>query len=86
MSRRGENIFKRQDGRWEARYIKAHDENGRAVYGYIYRHSYLEAKKAQAEAKTACGNQKAMKGKAAFSSNHAWGTHESLAELHSNER
>lgn len=44
MSRRGENIFKRQDGRWEARYIKAHDENGQAVYGYIYRHSYLEAK------------------------------------------
>lgn len=63
MSRRGENIFKRQDGRWEARYIKAHDVNGRAVYGYIYRHSYLEAKKAQAEAKITCGSQKTMKGR-----------------------
>lgn len=77
MSRRGENIFKRQDGRWEARYIKAHDENGRAVYGYIYRHSYLEAKKAQAEAKTACGNQKSLKGRR-FSSQITLGEHMNL--------
>lgn len=77
MSRRGENIFKRQDGRWEARYIKAHDENGQAVYGYIYRHSYLEAKKAQAEAKTACENQKAIKGKQ-FSRQITLGEHMNL--------
>ena len=44
MARKGENIFKRKDGRWEARYIHHYDENGRAVYRYIYAHSYTEAK------------------------------------------
>lgn len=51
MARRGENIYKRRDGRWEARYIRTRTLDGKAVYGYIYRHSYLEAKQAQAEAK-----------------------------------
>lgn len=58
MSRRGENIYKRNDGRWEARYIKDRGENGRAVYGYIYRHSYLEVKRAQAEARANCSKPK----------------------------
>lgn len=66
MSRRGENIYKRQDGRWEARYIKARDATGRALYGYIYRHSYLEAKRAQAEAKATCGKQKISGEKQSF--------------------
>lgn len=44
MPRKGENIYKRKDGRWEGRYIKYHDLNGKAVYGFIYRHSYGEAK------------------------------------------
>lgn len=43
MSRKGENIFKRKDGRWEARYIK-HYENGKAQYGFLYGHSYTEVK------------------------------------------
>lgn len=51
MPRRGENIYRRKDGRWEARYIKGHDESGRAIYGYIYKNSYNEVKKAQAEAR-----------------------------------
>ncbi|MEL7564273.1 MAG: site-specific integrase [Dehalobacterium sp.] len=58
MSRRGENIYKRQDGRWEARYIKERDLNGRAVYGYIYRRSYIEAKRAQSEARANCNKSK----------------------------
>ncbi len=58
MSRRGENIYKRRDGRWEARYIKSRDPGGRAVYGYLYRHSYGEAKRAQAEARASCGRPK----------------------------
>ncbi len=44
MAKRGENITKRKDGRWEARYIKSH-ENGRAVYGYVYGKTYSEAKR-----------------------------------------
>lgn len=44
MGRHGENIRKRQDGRWEARFIAGHDCNGKAKYRYIYGKSYLEAK------------------------------------------
>ena len=43
MSRRGENIYKRKDGRWEGRYIKSH-ENGKIHYGYVYGKTYREAK------------------------------------------
>lgn len=43
MSRTGDNIFKRKDGRWEGRYIKSR-ENGKAKYGYVYSKSYKEAK------------------------------------------
>lgn len=43
MPRRGESIFKRKDGRWEARYIH-HYENGKARYRYLYAHSYAEVR------------------------------------------
>lgn len=43
MSRKGENIFKRKDGRWEARYIH-HYEDGKAKYRYLYGNSYAEVK------------------------------------------
>lgn len=43
MPRKGENIYKRKDGRWEARYIH-HYENGRAKYRSVYGSSYYEAK------------------------------------------
>lgn len=36
MARKGENIYKRRDGRWEARYIKGYDDAGRAKYGSCY--------------------------------------------------
>lgn len=47
MPKKGRNIYKRKDGRWEARYIKSHDENGKAKYGYIYASSYCEARQKQ---------------------------------------
>ena len=43
MSRTGDNIFKRKDGRWEGRYIKCHID-GKAKYGYVYSYSYKETK------------------------------------------
>ena len=43
MSRRGENIYKRKDGRWEGRYIKSH-ENRKIHYGYVYGKTYREVK------------------------------------------
>ena len=30
MSKKGENIYKRKDGRWEARYIRSYSLDGRA--------------------------------------------------------
>lgn len=44
MPRKGENIYKRKDGRWEARYIKSRTESGKAIYGYVYARSYREVK------------------------------------------
>ncbi|MDD6034582.1 MAG: tyrosine-type recombinase/integrase [Lachnospiraceae bacterium] len=43
MSRTGENIFRRKDGRWEARYIH-HYEAGKAKYRYLYGATYEEVK------------------------------------------
>ena len=41
---KGENIFKRKDGRWEARYIREYDASGKIRYGYCYGKTYREAK------------------------------------------
>ena len=49
--RKGENIFKRKDGRWEARYRKGRDENGKIRYGYCYGKTYSEAKSKAEQAK-----------------------------------
>lgn len=44
MPKRGENIHKRKDGRWEGRYIKARNEADRAIYGYVYGKTYRSVK------------------------------------------
>lgn len=44
MSKRGDGIYHRKDGLWEARYIKETDINGKKKYGSVYAHSYREAK------------------------------------------
>lgn len=41
---KGENIFKRKDGRWEARYVKGRELDGKIRYGFCYGKSYKEAK------------------------------------------
>lgn len=33
---KGENIFKRKDGRWEARYVKGYELSGKIKYGFCY--------------------------------------------------
>ena len=43
-ARKGENIYKRKDGRWEGRYIKEHDDTNKAIYGYVYAKSYTEVR------------------------------------------
>ena len=44
MSKRGENIYKRKDGRWEGRYISGRKPDGSAKYTSIYGRSYREVK------------------------------------------
>lgn len=44
MARKGENIYKRKDSRWEPRYIASHDENGCVKYRSVYGKTYTEAK------------------------------------------
>lgn len=49
MGRRGENIRKRKDGRWEARVIAGYDLKGSAKYHSIYGKSYTEVKEKRNE-------------------------------------
>lgn len=44
MAKKGMNIYKRKDGRWEGRYIKGHTENGKLIFGYLYAKTYTEVK------------------------------------------
>lgn len=44
MSRQGNNIYQRKDGRWEGRYTKGRKADGSIHYGYIYRPSYKETR------------------------------------------
>ena len=44
MSKRGENIYKRKDGRWEGRYISGRKPDGSARYTSVYGKSYREVK------------------------------------------
>lgn len=44
MPRRGENIRKRTDGRWEGRYIESYSNNGKAHYRSVYGATYAETK------------------------------------------
>lgn len=44
MGRRGENIRKRKDGRWEARVITGYDALNRANYHSVYGKTYTEVK------------------------------------------
>ena len=51
--KKGENIFKRKDGRWEARYIKGYELSGKIKYGFCYGKTYKEAKEKVSKHKAA---------------------------------
>lgn len=44
MPRRGENVYKRKDGRWEGRILRDHTADHKPIYTYVYGHSYKEVK------------------------------------------
>lgn len=54
MPKRGENIYKRKDGRWEGRYIRGRSPSGRAEYGYVYAGSYRECRAKRQKCLDAC--------------------------------
>lgn len=55
MARRGENIRKRKDGRWEGRYIKARTQEGKIQWGYVYGTVYTEVKQVLIRRKAEAG-------------------------------
>lgn len=44
MSRKGENIYRRKDNRWEGRYKVGYDNTGKVKYRSVYGKSYQEVK------------------------------------------
>lgn len=52
MARRGENIYKRKDGRWEGRFIKKYTPEGKAKYGYVYAKTYRDVRERLASVRT----------------------------------
>lgn len=44
MARKGENIRKRADGRWEARIIIGYSDSGKAIYKSVYGKTYIEVR------------------------------------------
>lgn len=58
MARKGENIYKRKDGRWEARFIIGRDDDGRAIYKSVYARSYGDVKKKRYDALVELSKQK----------------------------
>ena len=43
MARKEASIYKRKDGRWEARYVKEIGVDGKKRYGSVYGKTYTEA-------------------------------------------
>ena len=44
MPKKGENIYKRKDGRWEGRLLKFYAEGGKKKFAYFYGKTYKEVK------------------------------------------
>jgi len=64
LARTGENIYKRKDGRYEARYIAERDKNGNAIYKSVYGYSKAEVReKAEAAVASIYGEQSPIAGK-----------------------
>ncbi|MBQ3356050.1 MAG: tyrosine-type recombinase/integrase [Oscillospiraceae bacterium] len=50
MGRRGESIYHRKDGRWEARFCTGKDNTGKSQYRSVYAASYAEVKEKRRDA------------------------------------
>lgn len=52
---KGENVFQRKDGRFEARYIKGRKADGKLIYGFCYGRTYEEAREKAVRAREGLG-------------------------------
>lgn len=57
MARRGENIYKRKDGRWEGRYKNGFKPDGKTKYSSVYGKSYAEVRSALVQKRTEIQNE-----------------------------
>ena len=57
---KGENIFRRRDGRWEARYSKGRELSGKIKYGYCYGKTYREAKEKAEKVQSGVSKRKSL--------------------------
>jgi len=62
MARRQRNIYKRNDGRYEARFVKDRDRNGKAIYGSVYAKNYSMVIEKLETAKLAAASEKITPG------------------------
>lgn len=53
MSKRGENIYKRKDGRWEGRYKNGFKPDGKVKYTSVYGKTYAGVRKVISEKRSA---------------------------------
>lgn len=58
MARKGRNIYKRKDGRWEGRIIKGYNEQGKRKYHSVYGKNYSEVKQKMQDYISVYGNFK----------------------------
>lgn len=61
MAKRGSNIYKRKDGRFEGRVSVGYNENGKLKYRYVYGKSLAEVKEKMAEVYSGQNTQKQSK-------------------------
>lgn len=66
MSRTGENIYQRKDGRFEGRYIASRDENGKPKYKAVYGKSKAEVRDKLEKARQAMADGEACAGELTF--------------------
>lgn len=59
MAKKGENIYRRKDGRWEGRYVKGRID-GKIKYGYVFAKTYKEVKQKLILAQTPVPEQKIL--------------------------
>lgn len=57
MARRGENIYKRRDGRYEGRYVLGKTSDGKTHFGYVYARQFAEVRRLLLEKKSLLQNQ-----------------------------